>query len=262
MPVDNEFYERLARSWWDDDEPLFSTLRFFVNPVRFLYFKALMDSDLRVDYRTATLLDVGCGGGFLSEEFAKTGLSVTGIDPSGATIDVAKNHAREGGLAIDYRRGYGESLPFRDGSFTLVCCCDVLEHVDDPDKTIGEISRVLRPGGAFFYDTINRTFLSRIIVIKAMQEWKSTAFARADAHDWDKFIKPGELFAMMERHGLVGRELKGISSGKNLFANYINLARAKQGKITYRELGRRLAFRMSNDTMNSYMGYAIKEHRS
>jgi 2-polyprenyl-6-hydroxyphenyl methylase / 3-demethylubiquinone-9 3-methyltransferase len=261
MSVDNELYERLAESWWDEDEPVFSTLRFFINPVRFGYFASLMESVLRVDKRTASFLDVGCGGGFLAEEFAKIGIAVTGVDPSGATIDMAQKHARTENLTIDYRVGRGENLPFSDASFTMVCCCDALEHVDDPDRVIGEISRVLKPGGAFLYDTVNRTFVSRLVIIKAMQEWKSTSFAR-DAHDWKKFIKPGELMDMMERHGLTGQGIKGISSDSDPFTAYVNMVRAKKGKITYRELGRRLAFRLSGNTMCSYMGYAIKEYRS
>jgi 2-polyprenyl-6-hydroxyphenyl methylase / 3-demethylubiquinone-9 3-methyltransferase len=260
--IDNEVYEERAPRWWDDDEPIFSTLRFFVNPVRFRYFAFIVDHVLRLDHRSARLLDVGCGGGFLSEDFARTGIAVTGIDPSPATIEAAKTHALGEGLTIDYRVAPGESLPFPDASFSLVACCDVLEHVEDPDRVINEIARVLAPGGVFFYDTINRTFLSRIVTIKIMQEWKSTAFATEGAHDWDKFIKPRELEAMMERRGLTNREMRGIIPGADPITCYLNMVRAKKGKITYRELGRRLAFRLGNGTANSYVGYAIKEYRS
>lgn len=262
MAVDNDVYERLAHSWWDDDEPLFSTLRFFINPVRFKYFKFILDHVLRVDCRGARLVDVGCGGGFLSEEFARIGMAVSGVDRSPATIEAAKKHAAQERLVIDYRTASAEDLPFGDGSFAFVCCCDVLEHVDDPERVVGEVSRVLAPGGVFFYDTINRTFASRIASIKVMQEWKSTAFAVADAHEWNRFITPMELTLMLERRGLANKEIRGISPGGNLLSNYLNLVRARKGAITYRELGRRMAFRLSNNTMNSYVGYAVKEYRS
>ncbi len=262
MSANNKVYEGPASSWWDDDDPFFSILRFFVSPVRFLYFKSVLEFDLRLNPRGVRLLDVGCGGGFLSEDFAAIGLSVTGIDPSPSAIEAARAHGEAGRLAIDYRVGRGDALPFDDGSFTLVSCCDTLEHVDDPDRIIMEIARVLKPGGALLFHTINRTFVSRIVAIKAMQEWKSTAFVGPGAYEWKKFIRPAELRAMMERHGLTIRGTKGISSASDPFSSYLNLVRAKKGKIPYREAGRRMMFRMGKSLMNHYMGYGVKEYRS
>jgi 2-polyprenyl-6-hydroxyphenyl methylase / 3-demethylubiquinone-9 3-methyltransferase len=259
MGTDNTIYDTLAHAWWDDDTPVFSTLRYFINPVRFAYFKGILDTRLRTGYRTARLLDVGCGGGFLSEEFARTGMSVTGIDSSRETIDAAERHARHAGLQIDYRTGFGESLPFEDASFDIVSCCDALEHVDNPEMVIAEISRVLKNNSVFFYDTINRTPVSLIMSIKVMQEWKSTAFVIRGTHMWEKFIRPAELRRMMGRHRLVSMEQKGLSPGWNFIAHYLNLRRAAGGKITYRELGARLRFRVSRDTSNSYIGYAVKK---
>ncbi|MCU0849442.1 MAG: bifunctional 2-polyprenyl-6-hydroxyphenol methylase/3-demethylubiquinol 3-O-methyltransferase UbiG [Spirochaetes bacterium] len=259
MKVDNQVYEKLGRSWWDDDVPIFSTIKFFINPVRSGYFRGIIGSMMAPAGIHGSILDVGCGGGFLSEEFAGMGLAVTGIDPSGESVEAAKKHAAASGLDILYVKGAGEALPFGDGSFDFACCCDVLEHVDDPDRVVSEISRVLKPGGVFFYDTINRTFISRIITIKTMQEWKSTSFAVKDAHVWEKFIRPDELFNMMKRHGLENMDHRGISSGSNPFLNYMNIRRAKRGRISYRELGERLRFRISGDTMNSYIGYAVKK---
>src|SRR6185312_16397985 len=106
------------------------------------------------------------------------------------------------GLTIDYRSGIGEAIPFSDASFPVVLCCDVLEHVADLEQVIAEISRVLTPGGVFLYDTINRTALSKWIVIKVTQEWRATRFVPANLHDWDRFIKPAELGAAMSRHGM------------------------------------------------------------
>lgn len=95
-------------------------------------------------------IDIGCGGGLLSEPFAAMGCEVTGIDQSLPTLEAASRHAQASGLSIDYRQGDAGALPFADHSFDVVCCSDVLEHVDSPAAVIGEIARVLKPGGVFF----------------------------------------------------------------------------------------------------------------
>ena len=194
--VNNDIYRRLGHTWWDDDVGGFSTLRFWINPVRFGYFKRVIDREQAFALGRRKLLDVGCGGGLLAEEFARLGFEVTGIDPAPETIDTARAHAASSGLSIEYQTGVGEHLPFPETSFDHVACCDVLEHVDDVDRVIGEIARVLRPGGLLFYDTINRTLTSKIAVIKVMQEWRSTAFAAPNTHVFEKFIEPGELYAL------------------------------------------------------------------
>jgi 2-polyprenyl-6-hydroxyphenyl methylase/3-demethylubiquinone-9 3-methyltransferase len=256
--VDNDLYRRLGHAWWDDDVGQFSTIRFFVNPVRFSYFKHVLDREREIACAKRKLLDVGCGGGLLAEEFARVGLEVTGIDPAPETIETARAHAFASGLSIKYQIGSGEHLPFPEGSFDHVACCDVLEHVDDVDRVIGEVARVLRPGGLFFYDTINRTFISKIAIIKVMQEWPSTAFAAADMHVWERFIKPAELVTLFERHGLEQREMRGIVPRRNPIAILLDFRRRVQGRITFKELGRRLDFQESEHLEGSYMGYAIR----
>lgn len=254
--VDNDLYRHLGHAWWDDDVGLFSTIRFFVNPVRFSYFKHVLDRERA--RAKCKLLDIGCGGGLLAEEFARVGFEVTGIDPAPETIETARAHAVASGLAIDYQTGSGEHLPFPEGSFDHVACCDVLEHVDDVDSVIGEVARVLRPGGLFFYDTINRTFISKIAIIKVMQEWPSTAFAAPDTHVWERFIKPVELVTLFERHGLEHSEMRGIMPRRNPIAILLDFRRRVQGRISFKELGRRLDFQESDHLEGSYMGYAIR----
>ena len=191
MKVNNEIYEEKGHLWWDDDEGgTFTSLRFMVNPARFNYFKKILEDKNKIHNDNITLLDVGCGGGFLSEEFAKIGLKVTGIDPSKETIKAAKIHAEEENLNIEYLEGFGEDLPFESNTFDFVCGCDVLEHVNDLDKVVNEISRVLKADGIFFYETINRTLISKLLMIKFMQEWKFTAFNDDHVHVWSMFIKP------------------------------------------------------------------------
>jgi 2-polyprenyl-6-hydroxyphenyl methylase / 3-demethylubiquinone-9 3-methyltransferase len=256
--VNNEIYRRLGHAWWDDDVGEFSTLRFWINPVRFGYFKRTVDLEQALGPGRRRLLDVGCGGGILAEEFARLGFEVTGIDPAPETIETARAHAATSGLSIEYRTGTGEQLPFANGAFDHVVCCDVLEHVDDVERVVGEIARVLRPGGLFFCDTINRTLISKIAMIKVMQEWRSTAFAAPHSHVWEKFIKPVELIAMLEKHGLAPRQMRGILSRRNPIATLLDFRRRAQGKLTFEELGRRLDFHEGDDLDASYMGYAAR----
>jgi 2-polyprenyl-6-hydroxyphenyl methylase/3-demethylubiquinone-9 3-methyltransferase len=255
MPVDNEIYDRLA--WWDSDSSLY-TLRSALNPARFPYLRRTMTETLGIDPAGIAVLDVGCGGGLLAEEFAALGCRVTGIDPSSASLVAARTHAAQGGLAIEYVEGSGEALPFEDGSFDVVYCCDVLEHVDDVGKTIVEIARVLKPGGAFLFDTINRTLRSNLVMIKLMQEWDSTRCMEPDLHDWKMFIRPGELRRQIENADLSPGPITGIApkpSPPRLFA----LLRARRrGELDYAEFGERLQMRESRDKSVLYAGYAVK----
>jgi 2-polyprenyl-6-hydroxyphenyl methylase/3-demethylubiquinone-9 3-methyltransferase len=253
--VNNDVYRRLGHAWWADDVGEFSTLRFWINPVRLGYFERVAGRERVIERGRRKLLDVGCGGGLLAEELARVGFEVTGIDPAPESIETARAHASASGLPIEYLTGAGERLPFADASFDHVACCDVLEHVDDVGRVVGEIARVLRPGGLFFYDTINRTFVSKMAVIKVMQEWRSTAFAEPDSHVWEKFIKPSELF---ERCGLEQQEMRGILPRRNPIGTLLDFRRRAQGRITFEELGRRLAFQESDHLDGSYMGYAVR----
>lgn len=256
--IDNEVYRRLGHAWWDEDVGEFSTLRFWINPVRFGYFERVLKQEKALERGQRRLLDVGCGGGLLAEEFARAGFEVTGVDPAPESIDTARTHASASGLCIEYHIGAGERLPFPDASFDHAACCDVLEHVDEVDRVIGEIARALRPGGLFFYDTVNRTIISKIAVIKVMQEWRSTAFGSPNSHVWEKFIKPAELVAICERHGLEPREMRGIMPRRNAIGTLLDFRRRVQGKLTFKELGQRLGFQESEHLEASYMGYAKK----
>jgi 2-polyprenyl-6-hydroxyphenyl methylase/3-demethylubiquinone-9 3-methyltransferase len=172
MSIDNEIYSLQASGWWDEDHFL-HLLKTGMNPARFGYFHEALTRQLRLQPETLSVLDVGCGGGILSEEFAKIGCRVTGLDPSAPSLETARKHAAMQGLVIEYHQAYGESIPFDANSFDVVICCDVLEHVDDLEKTIHEVARVLKPGGMFCYDTINRTEDSRKANIFAAQDFVS-----------------------------------------------------------------------------------------
>jgi len=257
MPVDNTLYNRPGDIWWDEREP-FSVLRTSLNPARFGYFRHVLAERMRLNPHGMEALDVGCGGGLLAEEFARLGCRVTGIDPSEPALEIARAHAAGSGLSIAYRAGVGEALPFPDRSFEIVYCCDTLEHVADPDKVIVEIARVLAPGGVFFYDTINRTLLSKLLAIKLLQEWKLTRVAPPNVHDWSQFIKPAELEALITRHGLERQEIVGLMPEFRPIAVIYAMWLYKRGVISVGELGRRLTYRVSGNLSVSYAGYALK----
>ena len=205
MPVDNQIYDRLAETWWRLDSPLggLDTL----NPGRFAYLDRVLGAH-GLRYRDLHVLDLGCGGGLMSEPYGRRGARVTGVDPSSASLKVARAHARATGLSICYRQGRGEAIPCPDARFDLVSCCDVLEHVDDLDAVLRQIARVLRPAGLFFFDTINRTWLSWLFAIAVGQE--ALGLVPRGTHDWDMFITPGELDASLARAGLQLRDLMGL----------------------------------------------------
>jgi 2-polyprenyl-6-hydroxyphenyl methylase/3-demethylubiquinone-9 3-methyltransferase len=257
--IDNTLYDRAGDLWWNDDEPL-AMLR-YLNPARFGYFRRVLD-ELGIDSRGKRVLDVGCGGGLLAEEFARLGCRVTGIDPSAPSLETARAHAERSHLAIHYLLGRGEDLPCADASYDFVCCCDVLEHVDDPDRVIGEIARVLSPDGILLFDTINRTWLSNVLMIKLLQDWRLTRLAPPNLHDWSMFIRPRELRAMFTRHGLQSGEMIGLSPRGNPLPVLLPLFRFKRGATSFGELSRRIGMSITltitRDLSNSYAGYALK----
>lgn len=256
---DNDVFERLGHAWWDDNEAgSLSSLRYGVNMPRFRYFRGIIGQRTGHSLICREILDVGCGGGYLSEEFAKTDFEVTGLDPIFKSLQAALAHARQSNLTIKYVKGEGEDLPFKGQSFDVVCCCDVLEHVTDFHRVIGEIARVLRPGGLFFYETVNRNFLSWLFMIKFLQDWKYTAIMERDLHTWEKFIKPEELKEALSVSGFDLAEMRGWFPGGNLLTLFRFLRRRLKGMISHRELAEKLDMRLGNHTEIAYLGYAVK----
>lgn len=201
-----EIYNQIGNFWWNPNNPLYQ-----FNPIRFGYF-----NDIIGDLRGLKVLDVGCGGGLLSEEFAKKGAGVTGIDISEDSINVAKNHALESNLSIDYKVCSAESIIMNDNMFDVVVCADCLEHVDNLEKVIKEISRVLKISGKFCYLTMNRTIISRVTnwivesYLKGRFKFSKMSGSNLDIHDWRKFIKPEELYQLMHKYEMKNIETKGV----------------------------------------------------
>lgn len=201
-------YDESAAQWWSDDIRWVRTLKRMVDG-RLPYFERFVDWDGKA------VLDVGCAGGFMSEAIAKRGGRVTGIDPAEKAIEAAREHAAGEGLDIRYDVGVGESLPYEDDAFDSVVCVDVLEHVSDRPKALAEIARVIRPGGTFCFDTINRNPLARLAAITVAED--VLRLLPKGTHDPDMFIRPDELEAELRTVGFdvgefVGLGPRGINS--------------------------------------------------
>jgi 2-polyprenyl-6-hydroxyphenyl methylase/3-demethylubiquinone-9 3-methyltransferase len=256
MPVDNDLYDRLSDTWWDETGFL-NILQSALNPVRV----GFLERELRAHLPTlegSRVLDVGCGGGLLAEELAHRGCAVTGVDPSRRSLEVARTHAAGSALTIEYQAGVAEALPFADGQFDAVICCDVLEHVDDVSAAVREAARVLRPGGLYLYDTINRTRRSKLLFIKLFQEWHATAFMEPDLHDHAMFIRPAELYALFAASSLTPGPIVGIAPGVAPPRTIALLRARARGHLTYGQFGRALQMRETRDTSALYAGTATK----
>lgn len=236
------FYDQQAACWWDETATIAPLKR--LNPLRFDYFDRVVP-----DWRGLRVLDVGCGGGFTCEFLARRGAQVWGVDQSQPCIAAARDHARRVDLPITYAQGVAEQLPLPANHVDVVVCVDVLEHVVNPARAVAEISRVLKPGGLFCFDTLNRTWRSRLVMI-----WLLEIILRqipVGIHDWHKFITPAELEAMLVQVGF-GRV---TMDGFNLFGSTV-------GEIVdayrlYRATGK-FDVRYDGDLRVMYIGTAVK----
>ncbi len=202
-PIRNNLaiYDEVAEAWWSDDIRWVRTLKNLV-PGRLAWF------DRHAEWAGKSVLDLGCAGGFMAEALAEKGANVTGIDPAAQAVDAARAHAAAAGHDIRYDVGVGESLPYGDASFDNVVCVDVLEHVQDLDRVLREVARVLRPGGLFLFDTINRNPIARLATITMAED--ILGLLPKGTHDPDLFIKPAELRAALERALLVPGPFTGL----------------------------------------------------
>lgn len=220
-------FNRYGRDWWNPEGGMFAL--HMINKLRFDYFKGILG-----DIAGKSVLDIGCGGGLLAEEFAKSGAGVTGIDLSPTAIDAAKEHADKSGLSIDYRNCSIREAAEREEVFDIVVCAEMLEHVDELAATVTESSNLLKSGGYYLFETINKTFKARFLAIFMAENVLN--FVARGTHDYDKFVKPSALVNLLKRNGVDVKEIKGMS---------------------FDILDRR--FRISNSTNVNYIGYGVKE---
>ncbi len=196
-----DIYDDAAAQWWSDEVRWVRTLKNLV-PARLSWF------DRQIDWQGKTVLDLGCAGGFMAEAMTQQGARVTGIDPAEAAIAAARAHAGQHGHDISYDTGVGEELPYQDAAFDAVVCVDVLEHVTDLDQVLREVARVLKPGGLFLFDTINRNPIARLATITVAED--ILGLLPKGTHDPAMFIKPAELTAAMARAGLRPGPMTGL----------------------------------------------------
>jgi 2-polyprenyl-6-hydroxyphenyl methylase/3-demethylubiquinone-9 3-methyltransferase len=201
-PAETAKFDRLAARWWDPDgesRPLHD-----LNPVRLRY---IAD---RATLNGARALDVGCGGGLLSEALARAGAKVTAIDLAPAVLDVARLHLHESGLDVDYREvsveALGDAMP---GSFDVITCMEMLEHVPDSASVVRACAKLLKPGGQFFLSTLNRTPLAFGAAILGAEH--VLRLLPRGTHHYAQFIKPSEIASDLRAAGLALEDLSGIA---------------------------------------------------
>ncbi|MFT4196429.1 MAG: bifunctional 2-polyprenyl-6-hydroxyphenol methylase/3-demethylubiquinol 3-O-methyltransferase UbiG [Pseudoxanthomonas sp.] len=195
-------FSALANRWWDPDGP--QKPLHALNPVRLRY---VAD---RVALHGARALDVGCGGGLLSEALAREGAQVTAIDLASELLKVARLHTLESGVQVDYREQPVEALAAEaPAAFDVVTCMEMLEHVPDPAAVVDACARLLRPGGRLFLSTINRTPQAFALAIVGA-EYVARLLPRG-THHYQHFIRPAELGAWLRRAGLQLEDVSGMA---------------------------------------------------
>ena len=228
-------FNDLASEWWDPKGR--NKGLHLITPPRFDYFSgAVAEAGVggAEGMKSLKVLDVGCGGGILSERIAEAGAQVTGIDLAPGSIDIAKSHSESRGLDIDYRNVSIEDLAGEmPESFDCVVCSEVLEHVDDIEPFVKASIRALRLGGIYCFSTINKTLKARMLAIYVAED--ILGMLDHGTHDYDKLVRPSSLVNILRDSNVEVKELKGLTFDI----------------LSY-------AFRTSKDTSINYMGYGVK----
>lgn len=195
-------FDELASRWWDPEGEFAPLHR--INPLRLQY--VVERSGALAD---RPVLDVGCGGGILAEALAAAGARVTGIDQAAATLAAARAHLVESGHRVDYLERTAESMAAeRPGTFRVVTCMELLEHVPEPESVVAACARLVEPGGDVFFSTINRTLRAWALAI-VTAEYVLGLLPRG-THEYTRFIRPSELDAWCRAAGLDLQHLTGI----------------------------------------------------
>lgn len=214
--INTKVYEELGRRWHEANDDPIALLR-AESRLRNPWIMA----HIRPKFNHPVVLDVGCGGGFLSNDLAKSGFRVVGLDSSKESLKIARDF--DATKSVRYEWGDALSLPFAAKTFDVVCAMDFLEHVADPKRVIREVSRVLKPGGLFFFHTFNRNILAGLIIIKGV-EWfvKNTP---KHLHRYRYFIKPKELLDWCVRDSMNLVEIRGCRPAVN--SDFFTLLRTR-----------------------------------
>ena len=203
-PAEIEKFQAMAAEWWDPSGK-FKPLH-MLNPCRLDYIASQIaaefdrDLSMRAPFSGLRILDIGCGGGLLSEPMARLGAEVVGVDAAERNVPVASLHADEQGLSIDFRHATAEDLVAEGETFDAVLNMEVIEHVSDPGAFLAACHDLLKPGGLMTCSTINRTaksFALAIVGAEYVMRWLP-----AGTHQWSRFITPDELFGLLRQAGL------------------------------------------------------------
>ena len=221
---ETEKFNKMGKDWWDKGGNMAAL--HMINPIRFKYF-----SERLGNLKGKKVLDIGCGGGILSEEFAKKGAAVTGVDLSPVAIKGAKEHAAASGLDIDYRNCSVADIEEND--FDIVVCAEMLEHVDDLSTIIADSSARVKEGGYYLFETINKTMSAWFLAIFMAEN--VLKFVGKGTHSYERFIKPSSLAKLLSANGIAVKEIKGM---------------------TFSPLDWK--FSISNSTLVNYIGYGKK----
>jgi len=206
-------FSRIAAEWWDPAGK-FAPLHKF-NPIRLAFIRqealAHFGRDARAlrPFEGLTLLDIGCGGGLLSEPMARLGFAVTGADASEQNIATARAHGAESGVTVDYRAATAEALVAERAGFDLVLNMEVVEHVADPEAYLAACAKLVKPGGMTIVATLNRT-LKSLALAKIGAEYV-LGWLPKGTHDWNRFLAPARLCGMLERSGLQVVKTQGVA---------------------------------------------------
>ena len=220
-----EKFSRIAEEWWDPTGK-FKPLHKF-NPIRISYIKEKIINSFKLEnsdkpLQKIRLLDIGCGGGLLSEPMSRLGAEVTGIDASEKNIQVAKLHAKKNNLKINYLTASPENLKI-DRKFDVILNMEIIEHVEDVDFFLKSCSKLLKKNGIMFVATLNKTlksYLFAIIGAEYILRWLPIG-----THEWEKFIKPEELINLTKKCNLTLNDLRGVKF--NPFSNEWKLSTDK-----------------------------------
>ena len=210
-------FDALAESWWDPKGKYKTALDF--NRARLEVIKTQIENhfgkgNLPPDYSTLSMIDIGSGGGLISEPLAKLGADVTGIDASAVSVEVAKRHAEKSGVDVNYRHMLSSEVMDEGLQYDVVINAEVVEHVPDQQQLIKECASLVKPGGLLILATLNRTLKSYIIAIVGAEY--VMRYLPVGTHDWRKFVKPselkhwvGEAFSLKHQIGMKLNPLKG-----------------------------------------------------
>lgn len=205
-------FQSLADTWWDANGDMAPLHKY--NPIRLQYLRERIIAHTGGDEQSLkpldklSVLDVGCGGGILSEPLCRMGGTVTGIDVTEKLIGVAKLHAEQSNLTIDYRHTSAETLADNGEKFDVVICSEVIEHVPTPQDLVTTLSKLVKPNGIVFISTINRTYKSYALAIVGAEyilRWLPKG-----THEWNKFLKPSEIATMLQNANMTMTNATGL----------------------------------------------------